>query len=461
LLFDARGTAPGSGNPTGEGDLLTLDEVQVTAPAPTTPPSTQPAGSTDPDALTLIVNGQTWEGWQRVWVTRSIDGMPAQFRIEVTEKYPNSPDIDIEPGQGCQVMIGQDLVLTGWIDRYQPVLRADLHVVRIWGRSLSEDLIDCAAFFGDPANPTFTLNSGGTALSIAQQLAQPYNVTIQGEAGANPIPAFAIIPGETVWQIVDRMLRQAQLIAYDNTDGSVQFAQAGAGAMASGFTQGENVEWAQPTLSMDQRFSQYQAFTVASQAFLFQAGAAVATDGWAYDNGVPRLRKRIIITDQTWYGQSIAQARAVWEANRAWGRSQAVLLRCDNWRDSAGTLWQINNTAPLYLPAVKVTPTADWVIGTVVFQRDEQGQHAMVTMMPAAAFLPEPVGNMSIWSPTAPGANNPTATGNPTYNPAAIPPGSPVVAGTPGAPAGPAIAPPTSPPASPGPSPPPVPPVRR
>jgi prophage tail gpP-like protein len=197
------------------------------------------------DTLSLIVNGQEWTGWQRVAVTRSLDLMPAQFLIQVTEKDPTGiGEIAFTPGSPCQVMIGSDLVITGYLDRYTALLTARDHTVTIAGRSKSEDLVDCSAFMGSKNQPSFQV-MGGTTLSIAQQLAAPYNVPVSSIAGVGvEIPRFNINFGETVWEIIDRMLRYSQLIGYDLPDGSVRLAQAGAGSMASGFAQGENVEQA-------------------------------------------------------------------------------------------------------------------------------------------------------------------------------------------------------------------------
>ena len=371
-----------------------------------------PPGATD--TLSLIVNGQTWTGWQRVAVTRSMDMIPASFVIQVTEKYPLAPDISFMPGDNCQVMIGSDLVITGYIDRYTAMIQADNHTVRIDGRSLSEDLVDCSAFLGDPASPSFQV-LGGTALSIAQQLAQPYNVTISGLDGAQ-IPQFNINLGETVWEIIDRLLRFSQLIAYDLPDGSVIFDQAGTGTMASGFAQGVNVEQATVVYSMDQRFSEYEAHILSSTFFNDPQGLQATFGGDAEDPGVPRFRKRYILSEQTFQGQSIAQQRAQWECNRRWGRSQSVIVRCDGWRDSGRTLWTLNNTAPVYIPAVKIDQQG-WIIGACTYLRDETGQHALVTMLPPEAFSPEPIGDLTPFLLNPPGGTNPTATPNPAYNP--------------------------------------------
>jgi prophage tail gpP-like protein len=148
------------------------------------------------DTLALIVAGQTWTGWQRVQVTRSMDMMPASFLIQVTEKHPLGADMAFQPGQNCQVMIGSDLVITGYIDRYVAEISADNHTVMISGRSLSEDLVDCGAFIGSPGSASFQV-LGGTALSIAQALAAPYNVTINSTAAgaSTQIPQFNILTG--------------------------------------------------------------------------------------------------------------------------------------------------------------------------------------------------------------------------------------------------------------------------
>lgn len=340
----------------------------------------------------------------------------------MTEKYPNSVDVDFMPGQSCQVMIGSDLVITGYIDRYQAILLGENHTVTIYGRSLSEDLVDCSAFLGDPNNPTFQVKNA-TALSLVQQLAQPYGVTINGSGTAadqTQIPIYAINLGETIWEIIDRILRFCQLIAYDLPDGSVQLAQAGSAAMASGFAQGQNVEQATVVYSMDQRFSIYEAHILSSTFFNDQQGLTATAGGTATNSGVPRFRKRYILSEQTFQGQFIAGARAQWECNRRWARSQSVIVRCDAWRDAAGALWDLNHLAPVYIPAVKIDQPS-WLIGAVTYMRDETGQHALVTLMPPAAFSPESIGDLAPFTLSNPGQNNPTATPNPSQPPAPPP----------------------------------------
>ena len=108
----------------GNTPSTTLDDVTVKADAPTattnnpTASSVYKPPSTD-DTLSLVIAGTAWAGWQRVAVKRGMDTIPASFDVQVTERYPNpSSDISIKPGDPCQVKIGSDLVITGYVDRY-------------------------------------------------------------------------------------------------------------------------------------------------------------------------------------------------------------------------------------------------------------------------------------------------------------------------------------------------------
>ena len=295
------------------------------------------------DELSLVVGGRQWAGWQRVSVTRSIGSIPANFDIQVTEHCPLAADVTFNPGDPCQVLISGDVVITGYVDRYIATISATAHTVRISGRSKSEDLVDCSAFVGSKDSPTFQV-LGGTALSIAQQLAQPYGVAIDSIAGPGvQIPQFNIDFGQTPWEIIDRITRYSQLIAYDMPDGSVRLAQAGTESMASGFYQGQNVEQGRCRNSFNGRalFSEYEAHLFSSVRVLRPRRRAEGDAGRRHRaaiGGVPRFRRRYILCGAVAAGGSDrATDRAVWECNR---RVRAAVRRssltCDTWRDIRG-----------------------------------------------------------------------------------------------------------------------------
>jgi len=364
------------------------------------------------ETLTLTVGNQVLVGWQRVTVTRPLASIPASFSLEVTEKSPRGDAaIDIKPGAPCTVLIGSDLVLTGYVDRYSATISPAIHSIRVDGRSKSEDLVDCSAVFGDINQPGFQVVNSNT-LAIVTALAKPYGIDVHSTAGDGiTIPQFNINLGETPWDIIDRVTRYSQMLVYDQPDGSIMLAKVGTESMASGVSIGSqgNAEQASVALSMDGRFSEYEGHLTSILTFGTDAGIATPTVGKVVkDEGVPRFRKRYVISEQSVLGAFIVNDRAVWEMNKRMGQSYQLDATIDSWRDSKGKLWEPNKLAPISAPVLKLADVS-YIIASVSYVRDERGEHAELRLMPREAFFVEPIGSLGYVSlEDATSNNNPT-----------------------------------------------------
>ena len=355
-------------------------------------------GAPKSDNVSLIINGKTWSGWTAVRVGRGIERFPSDFEFALTERYPGEAgELMAEPGSSCVLKIGSDVVITGAIDRYVPAITAAAHEVRIHGRSLCRALVDCSAGIGTDLT-IVTQVASGTILSIAQQMAKPFGITVSTTApdAQKMAPQFNVNMGETASDILDRVTRWGGLLYYDDTAGNLVLAQVGTTQMASGFKQGVNVEAASATFSADQRFSDYIVFLMSlSGLTVNQLGLPDASNGnvrrVVHDGSKPQLsfRPHAIISEQVDQDTDFANLRATWEMNRRNGRSRAITLTTDTWRDSAGTLWQPNALVMVDMPVLKIT-NQQWCIGEVTYRRDESGTHADLTLMPPQAYQPEP-----------------------------------------------------------------------
>ncbi len=352
------------------------------------------------DDVTLITTpaaggpGTAFQGWTSVRVTRGIDRCPSDFQISATERNPLDPGVmQIFPGDSCEVLLGADLILTGYVDRVIPSLSGDEHSITILGRSKCEDIVDCSAEF-----QTFQL-SNVTAPKLAALLCQPFGISVAtiGDVGSLQIEAFNVTLTETPFEIIEEVCRYAGLLAFDGRDGNLILTRAGTGQMASGFAQGQNVQEATAFFTMDQRYSSVRAIQVSNQ-FLFETPSAGTPSELLSDNtlaeardpGVLRHRPLLLVAEQNDIGFQVAKQRVQWEVNRRWGRSQQVRLTCDSWRDQAGQLWELNALANVDLPALKITNQV-WLIAEVEFVKDERGTRAEVTLMPQQAFAVEPI----------------------------------------------------------------------
>lgn len=342
------------------------------------------------DDLILKVGDQKYGGWDSIRVTRGIERCPSDFDILLTERYPGeAADLVVQPGDACQVLLGKDLVITGYIDRVGFSVTAGKHDVRITGRGKCADLVDCSAQWPGAQ----ILNC--SILQIAQKLAK-YNyidVSAQNDDGRSnfSVPVFNLMLSETSWDVIERICRFAQLLAYDGTDGNLILSGLGATRAASGFTQGINVQEMHATFSQDQRYSEYVAFLQSVDVFS-DAGNSGNLLGTYPDAGVLRPRRHVIIAEQGSWGaaQQVCKDRAAWEAARRFGRSQRLEITTDSWRDSSGALYTPNTQVLLSLPEVKIDGKT-WVISEVTYNlKQGTGTTCDLVIMPPQAFLPQP-----------------------------------------------------------------------
>jgi prophage tail gpP-like protein len=378
----------------------------------------------DDGDLVLLVDGQRLSGWQEIRVSRGIERIPSDFDISLTERYPGEMEAAIlRAGSPCQVLIGDDLVVTGYIDRYSPEIGPRAHSIRVVGRGKCQDLVDCSAYLRGVNNQVLQ----ATTRELASRLAALFGITVTARDGDGlVVPQFNVILTETSWDIIERAARHSALLAYEGADGNLILSRAGTDRMASGFVQGGNVERAQATFSVDQRFSLYEVVwqplevlgdvsraAGAGDAANIRAQVADITVGADKPGTGRRFRPKVLVSDQDQFGQDIAERRALWERNRRNGRGRQAFVVVDSWRDAAGRLWEPNARAPVEIPAIKVADV-EWVIADVTYLRGENGTRAELLLMPAEAFDPEPIVLQSfdaqVLNSMTPAAPNPTGT---------------------------------------------------
>ena len=343
------------------------------------------------DEVMIEVGSNRLLGWQSVSIMRSAEACPTQFVLQSTDPYPNPSQIIATPGKDqCKVYIGADLAITGWVDRCEIVTAPNQHEVTITGRGLCEDLVDCSADLAHSPDIKNGYVNAANILDLAQKLCKPFgiNVRLAANDAGRAIPGFQVANGETVYEIVERVARYSGFLVYEDETGALVLDRVGTTQAASGFQMPGNIEAAASLLSADQRYSVYTVLqnSIAQFSDVSPMSGLLAE---VTDPTLPRHRPHIIVSEQVMPGRDFAHERAAWEMARRIGRSQALRLTCDSWRDAAGKLWQPNTLASIDAPPHKLVGQ-NWIIGTVVFRKGQDGTHADLTLMPPTAFNPQP-----------------------------------------------------------------------
>ena len=338
----------------------------------------------DADELTLYVAGFSFKGWEQIEVTVRAEAFPNSFEIRAS--IPPSYQIPCNAGDECIVLLGNDSVISGYVDRVTDSGDSDSHTIMIQGRGRTQDLVDCGAEW-----PSHQL-IGGNAQTIATKLALPYAISVEMANGASPgpdVPQWPLNYGESPAEIIQRLARNAGLLAYESQDGKILLAAVGTSEAASGIVFGENVEAWSVERSMDQRYSDYVCCMSSMDAMMELEGSDMfhtETDPNVARHRLTYLIVEAVATDPV----EFVKARARWEAQRRAGRAFVVRATVDCWRDRDGTLWKPNTLVPVSVPGARGNLTL--VISEVTFRRDEErGTTAELVCMPKEAFTPEPI----------------------------------------------------------------------
>lgn len=354
------------------------------------------------DAPELRIEGKAYRGWTEISVGRALDQGCAEFTLSSAERWPGlDQPWRILPFSSVEIRLGDDLVLTGYVDRLAPVLAPGTADVRVQGRSKTADLVDCTP---ELAGTEFRR---ATLPAIARALAKPFGVEVIERADCGgPIALERIDRADTAWDTIERLCRMRAVLATDDPLGRLVLVRAGTARASTALVQGQNVLEASADLNVSKRYSRYivlgQSGSAAAQdiagdgdadddepAERAGAGAVTAVEGIAADPDVPRYRPRVLRADSNGTAAD-ARARAVWAATTGRARALRAEAIVAGWRQADGRLWQVNELVQVTIPRLDLD--RDMLVVAVDHSLTVRGgRRTRLTLIPPEALAPEPV----------------------------------------------------------------------
>lgn len=330
--------------------------------------------------VALQINDQRHEGWKRVRITAGIERAARDFDLDVTLRWPGQtgPSLPCSPGDACSIYLGEDRVVTGYVDAV-PV-RYDAHslTLAVSGRSRTADLVDCSAH----DSPGQWL--GQKVETIAAALAKPYGVNVRTNVDTGrAIADHQVQQGETVFESLDRLLRQRQLLATDDAAGALVITKPGTLRAKTALKLGGNILTGEASRDWRDRFSEYQAKGQGSGSdSLYGVGASECL-GTALDKAVRRHRL-LVVTQQGQADSPSCGDRAKYERDLRAAKSEAVTYTVQGWRQSDGVLWQPNMMVRVADPWLGLD--RDLLITEVAYTLDEAGMLTTLALAPPEGY---------------------------------------------------------------------------
>lgn len=334
--------------------------------------------------VTLKIGGRRFDGWTSVSIDRRLDALCGAFALGLTDRWPGQPERwRIETGDQAQLLVDDEPVVNGWIDRARYKVTAHNHPLDVAGRSRTCDLVDCSAIHSPGSW------RGRTIGQIATDLTRPFGiaVTVVGDPGP-PFSRFALEPGETVLAAIERMTVLRGLLATTDAAGDLVLQRPSEQSAGFELVEGVNFEEVEFDNDVTERFSEYTV--KGHDASDESAGTRAARpSGRAEDPGVRRYRPLQIIADEEATTASL-QDSARWEASVRAAKAQTVTGSVSGWRSPDGRLYQPNVLVPVRAPIVGVT--AELLVAGVRFKRSaREGSRTELTLVRKESFSLKPV----------------------------------------------------------------------
>ena len=290
----------------------------------------------DNDEVIVSINGTNYGGWKSANVTSSMEFVCGSFDVNLMDKC-GELDVphEIKPGDGCQVLLGDDPVITGYVDDVSPSISASDHQISISGRDKTCDLVDCSV------DLTSFEVIGVTLADLANMVCAPFGISVKVKTDCGePFVRFAVQVGETAFSCLERAARQRGVLLTTDCSGALVItAKNEFEACGDALIEGVNIKSGSASFNWRERFKEY---TCHGQMPAFFDGADDPIHnqiGKATDCNVKRYRP-MLITGESFVTCDAARIRAENECGCRAGKSTQVRIEVVGWRQSSGQLWR-------------------------------------------------------------------------------------------------------------------------
>lgn len=336
--------------------------------------------------ISLSVDGYVYGGWKRVRVTRSIEHLAGDFELEVTERWQDAAaPRPIRPGHACSIRIGDQVVITGYVDDARPRYDAASAGVTVAGRDRTGDLVDCSVLHAQWAAADLE--------RIARDVCQPFGIPVATAAAVGApfaMETATVQQGETGSELLSRLARHRALLLVADGRGGLQITKAGRGRAVTELVEGQNILSATGAFSWRDRFSSYRVLGSRTGFDESTPKQNAHPIGEVTDPAVTRHRPRVLLAEEQ-VDSAIAKQRAAWEQRTRAGRSGRATVVVQGWLQGDGAVWQPNTLATIRSPRLGL-PKATWLIVSVSHLLGEDGSLTELELCPPSAFdlLAEP-----------------------------------------------------------------------
>lgn len=330
--------------------------------------------------VALRVDGKRYGGWKSVSISLGLEQLVGTFTVSASALAPNGDAATaLQPGSLVEVLVDNQVVITGYIDDLNIEHSASDHRISVSGRDKAADLIDCAAM-----NQPGEWNNKDM-LAIVSDLCAPFGITARSTVPVGkPFAQWNIEPGETVFENIDRLARHRGVLVVSDGVGGVLLTQPGADTISTALVLGENILSGTLSASHQQRFSDYTVKGQRPRDDENEGALATQISATVKDSDVTRHRPTLLMYEDADASKSTLANRAAWQRDVNAARAQRVSITVQGFSHASG-LWSLNKLVSVTDARLRLNNVQLLIVG-ITWSLDASGTRTELQLMPRNAL---------------------------------------------------------------------------
>lgn len=320
--------------------------------------------------VSITVDGEVFEFWESANISSELTTIAPSFSLAATFSLPQGKRTlaTLAVGKRVQVKIGDDVVVTGYIDKTPVNYSASSVTISISGRSKTEDLVDCSVIPKDtsididnshkwgnftevvtgeviqPPALTATHWSNTSMCKIIAQLAGSYGVKFVDQSGFDTVvKSFGTDGVDTVLKTLQNLTAKNKLIFCGDEYGNLVLVSVGYkknGKPVENLILGQNILSCSANFDGSKLFSEYQV-KAQENGTNSKGGQSLNSSANQINNFFDRVRLGVSKSS----GSSTittCQDQAEFKNDYNLAQFYKTSYTIQGWRRSDGNLWKIN-----------------------------------------------------------------------------------------------------------------------
>ena len=386
-------------------------------------------GATTCDEISVVVRGQVFTGWKSAQIVSGVNQLASQFSLSLTRKLPGGLSYDrIRPGDEVQVKVGDDLMVTGYVDKAPVSYDGNSITLSVAGRSKCGVLVDSCCLISRGEKTAAATTAGGEWSGVTtrhdgganklapvkpasqrldvdvekavREIVEPHGVVLVSTGLGLKAKAVTISKQQKCFDAISKLVREHSLVATDDEGGnlvlmSMDSPDEGDGALVAALDGvGTNVLSASAAFDYSTVFSAYEVYGQAKPPKNSKTPTqATNLGGKSTTKALGGQTKVLRIFESGNADRRKMQLRADYERVTREGKAKTVTYKVAGWRTSAGSLWKKGTTVKIKdeLLGIDAGDAETWIIGKVAFDMSSsEGRTTTLEVAPLDAYAVQP-----------------------------------------------------------------------